>query len=63
MKKLGIFLSAAAFVLAVSLSAYAGEEGGKDKAKCETKSECCKKDKAASKSAETKKEQKEQPAK
>lgn len=62
MKKLGIFLSAVAFVFALSLSAYAGEEG-KDKAKCETKSECCKKDKAANKSAETKKEQKEQPAK
>ncbi|HOK52447.1 MAG: hypothetical protein WHT29_00105 [Bacteroidales bacterium] len=55
MKKLGIFLSAAAFVLALSVSAYAGE--GKDKTKCETKSECCKKDKSDSKSAETKKEQ------
>ncbi|MCX7986034.1 MAG: hypothetical protein N2662_03750 [Bacteroidales bacterium] len=62
MKKFGIFLSTAAFILAVSLSAFAGEEG-KDKSKCETKTECCKKDKSSSKSAETKKDQKEQPAK
>ncbi|MGC8823591.1 MAG: hypothetical protein ACP5PZ_03215 [Bacteroidales bacterium] len=62
MKKLGIILSAAAFIFALSLSAYAGEEG-KDKAKYETKSECCKKDKGSTKSAETKQEQKGQPAK
>ncbi len=53
MKKLGIFLSMAAFMLALSLNALAGD----DKAKCETKKECCKKEASSNKSAETKKEQ------